>query len=79
MVDILKSNVTSSPFSDYLVMFFMVHELKCNIKVCFIGLWMMMSVGCSILVQLAGMNSIRICGCLLFTQPRNSFHLCSEQ
>ena len=61
MVDILKSKLTSFPFSSCLVMFSMVHELNCNmIKACFRDLWMMMSTDCKTLVQLAEMNNIKI-------------------
>ena len=40
---------------------------------------MMMSAGCNILVQLGGMNNIRISGCFLFIKPRNSYDLYTNQ
>jgi hypothetical protein len=75
MVDILKSNSTSDPLSNCLLILSMVQELNCNIKACFRGRWIIMSAGCNTAVQLAGMNKIRILGCFFFIHVRNSFDL----
>jgi hypothetical protein len=59
MVDILKSDSTFPLFS-CLEIFCMVQESNCSMKACFRCPWMMISVGCNTLKQLACINKIKM-------------------